>query len=271
MHAASREALTNVGEYLDGVIRTDNSVTVAAQVGMELFEVVDFLDGERSLRVAIADTSVEAGQRAGIVDRLFGGKVSEPTLAVLREAVSARWSTPRDLRNGLVSLGRRALLRGAENQNQLVQVEEELFEVSRILSEEGKLAQLLSDRGAVSSQRRGLLATVLYGKVTMFTEALALQAVGRPEKGPVDDIAAISSQAAALRGRSVARVVTADELNEDQQARLAEKLGKIYGREMTVHTEVDPSLLGGAVIRVGDEVIDGSTRNKLDRMRAALA
>lgn len=271
MHAASREALTRVGDFLDRTIQADNSVTVAAQTGMELFEVVDILDNERSLRVAIADSSVDASQRAGIVDKLFGGKIAEPTLSVLKEAAATNWSTPRDLRNGLITLGRRALLRGAESQGQLVQVEEELFEVSRTLVREGKLTQLLSDRNAASSQRRGLLANVLYGKVTMFTEALALQAIGRPENNPIDDISGISSQAAQLRGRSVARVVTAAELNEDQQAKLAEKLGKIYGREMTVHTEVDPSLLGGAVIRVGDEVIDGSTRNKLDRMRAALA
>lgn len=271
MHAASREALTRVGDFLDQLIRSDNSVTVAAQTGMELFEVVDVLDDERSLRVAIADSSVDAGKRAGIVDKLFGGKVAEPTLSVLKEAAGTTWSTPRDLRNGLVSLGRRALLRGAEAQGQLVQVEDELFDLSRVLVREGKLTQLLSDRNSASSQRRGLLANVLYGKVTMFTEALALQAIGRPEKNPIDDIAAISSQAAQLRGRGVARVVSAAELNEDQQAKLAEKLGRIYGHEMAVHTEVDPSLLGGAVIHVGDEVIDGSTRNKIDRMRAALA
>lgn len=271
MHAASREALTRVGEFLDQTIQSDNTVTVAAQTGMELFEVVDVLDSERSLRIALADSSVDGDQRAGIVEKLFGGKISEPTLAVLKHAASTTWSTPRDLREGLVTLGRRSLLRGAQSQGQLEQVESELFELSRLFGREAKLIQLLSDRGAASNERRGLLANVLYGKVTMFTEALALQAIGRPEKNPIDDVSAISSQAAQLRGRSVARVISAGELNEDQQAALADKLGKIYGREMAVHTEVDPSLLGGAVIRVDDEVIDGSTRSKLDRMRAALA
>lgn len=76
---------------------------------------------------------------------------------------------------------------------------------------------------------------------------------------------------AELQGRSVAHVVTAVELNEGQQQALAEKLGRIYGRAMSIHSEVDTSLLGGMIIRVGDEVIDGSTSGKLERLRASFA
>ena len=115
------------------------------------------------------------------------------------------------------------------------------------------------------------MASVIYGKVTMFTEALALQVIGRSEHNPVDDLAALAEQVAELRGRSVARVVTAEELSSTQREALAQKLENIYGREMAVHAEVDPSLLGGMIIRVGDEEIDGSTRGKLTRLRTDLA
>lgn len=271
MHAASREALNTAGNHLDTMLQTDNVVTTAAQTGIELFEVVSLLDEERTLRVAIADVATPAAQRAGIVDQLFAGKVAEPTLAVFKNAVALNWSTPRELRQGLVHLARRALLRGAEAQGQLAQVEEELFSLSRILARETELVQHLTDHNTDSGAKRGLLANVLYGKVSMFTEALALQVIGRPENNPIDDISNISTEAAALRGHSVASVVSAGELHEGQQANLAEKLGSIYGRAMTVHTEVDPSLLGGMVVRVGDEVIDGSTRSKLDRMRTSIS
>ena len=150
-------------------------------------------------------------------------------------------------------------------------MEDELFRLSRILDREGELTQLLSDRTAASARKRGLLANVLYGKVTMFTEALALQAIGRPEHNPIDDVAALADSAAKLQGRTIARVTTAGELNEGQQAVLAEKLGKIYGRAMSIHSEVDTSLLGGMTIRVGDEVIDGSTAGKIARLRAQMA
>ena len=182
-----------------------------------------------------------------------------------------QWSTPKDFVKGLVTLGRRALLRGAEAQGQLGQVEDELFRLSQLLDREGELTQLLSDRTADSARKRGLLANVLYGKVTMFTEALVLQAISRPEQNPIDDVAALADSAADLQDRTIARVTAAGELNEGQQAVLAEKLGKIYGRAMSIHSEVDTSLLGGMRIRVGDEVIDGSTAGKIARLRAQMA
>lgn len=271
MHAASRNALTKGEEFVDKLLwESADTVTAAGQIGTELFLVVDQLDGERALRVNLADASLTSEQRTGIAQAVFGGHLAQPTLDVLNHAAAQRWSTTREFRQGLVLLGRRALLRGAENQGQLEQVEDDLFRLSRILVREPKLTQLLGDKSAETSARRGLLANVLYGKTNMFTEALALQVIGRPEHNPVDDVAALASQAAQLRGKSVARVETAVELNDGQQAALAEKLEQIYGREMSIHSEVDPSLLGGMTIRVDDERIDGSTRGKLARMRAAL-
>ena len=272
MKAASREAKTHVEGQLDSLIRnSDNAVAVAAQVGTELFLIVDQLDAERSLRVAVADTSLEPSQREGIISEVFGDKIAEPTKEILTSATSQEWSTPREFRTGLIGFGRRALMLGAEAQGQLEQVEDELYQLSVLLERESELTQLLSDRTATPAQKRGLMASVIYGKVTMFTEALALQVIGRSEHNPVDDLAALAEQVAELRGKSVARVVAAEELSSTQREALAQKLENIYGREMAVHAEVDPSLLGGMIIRVGDEEIDGSTRGKLTRLRTDLA
>mgnify|MGYP001941855311 CR=1 FL=1 len=272
MKAASREAKTHVEGQLDSLIRnSDNAVAVAAQVGTELFLIVDQLDAERSLRVAVADTSLEPSQREGIISEVFGDKIAEPTKEILTSAASQEWSTPREFRTGLIGFGRRALMLGAEAQGQLEQVEDELYQLSVLLERESELTQLLSDRTATPAQKRGLMASVIYGKVTMFTEALALQVIGRSEHNPVDDLAALAEQVAELRGKSVARVVAAEELSSTQREALAQKLENIYGREMAVHAEVDPSLLGGMIIRVGDEEIDGSTRGKLTRLRTDLA
>lgn len=272
MKAASREAQTHVEGKLDELIRSsDNAVAIAAQIGTELFLTVDQLDADRSLRVAVADTSLDASQREGIITQVFGSKVAEPTKNILSEAASQEWSTPREFRQGLVALGRRALSRAAESQGQLEQVEEELYQLSVLLENQKELTQLLSDRTATAAQKRGLLASVIYGKVTMFTEALALQVIGRPMHNPVDDLSALVEEIAELRGKSVARVVAAEALSSAQREALASKLENIYGREMAIHTEVDPSLLGGMIIRVGDEEIDGSTRGKLARLRTDLA
>ena len=135
---------------------------------------------------------------------------------------------------------------------------------------EPQLEQLLADKAATPEAKRGLLASVLYGKATSVTEALALQAVGRPEKRPADDIDSLSRLAAGLRNRTVARVTSATAISSEQQRALADKLGRVYGEEMSIHTEIDPSILGGLVIRVGDEVIDGSLSRKLEKLRVGL-
>ena len=272
MKAASREAQAKVSEKLDQLIQnSDNAVAVAMNVGAELFLIVNQLDGERALRIAVADNSVESSQRTGIMRDVFSAKVADPTLEVLLAAAEQEWSTPREFRTGLVNLGRRAIARGAEKDGKLEQVETELYQLANVLEREKDLTQLLSDRTAASEKKRGLLANVIYGKVTMFTEALALQVIGRPRHNPVDDLVELSSEFAGMRGKTVARVATAEELSDSQRGVLAQKLEKIYGREMAIHSEVDPSLLGGMVVRVGDEVIDGSTRGKLNRLRTDMA
>ena len=65
-------------------------------------------------------------------------------------------------------------------------------------------------------------------------------------------------------------MTSATAISDEQQRALADKLGRVYGEEMSIHTEIDPSILGGLVIRVGDEVIDGSLSRKLEKLRVGL-
>lgn len=67
-------------------------------------------------------------------------------------------------------------------------------------------------------------------------------------------------------GRLVVEVTSASELDEAQRGKLVESLAKRFGREIDIDSKVDPALIGGAVIRVGDQVIDGSVRGRLGRM-----
>ncbi|WP_342319568.1 F0F1 ATP synthase subunit delta [Corynebacterium mayonis] len=275
MKATSREALARVEKELGEIIRSsgegESSVAAAAQIGTELLLIADELDRERALRVALTDPSLEVAAREGILNEVFSGKVAEPTLAVLRSIANQEWSSSREMRTGVVNLGRFALMLAAKANGQLEQIESELFQLSVLLENNAELTQLLSDRKAPAKQRRSLLANVIYGKVSMFTEAIALQVIGRPVRNPIDDLAAVSEEVAQMRGKTVARISAAEELSSGQREALSAKLESIYGREIAIHTEVDPSLLGGMVIRVGDEEIDGSTRGKLSRLRADLA
>ena len=273
MKAASREALQQLFAVVDETSsQSTNAVEVDSQTGLEIFEVVEAIEGDRPLRVALANNAAPSEQRDALADEVFSKHLAASALTVVKRAVELSWSNPRDLRVGLVAAARRIILRGAENNNQLERVEQELFALSRVLHREGELSMLLSDRRVEVSKRRSLLARLLEGKnVTMFSEALALQAVGRIEKDPASDLVALAEQAAELRGYRIARVVSAGDLTSEQSAVLAEKLHSIYDHRMSIHNEVDANILGGVRIHVGNEVIDGSTKAKLERMRTALA
>lgn len=271
MHAASRDALDQTRSALQSALAADPAGgATGAKVGQELFQVVDVLEDNRTLRVAVADTSASVEAREDLIRGVFGWKVDQTTLDLLLAAVGQNWSNPRELRQGLVLLGREALMRSAEEQGQLQAVEDELFRLGRIIAGDPEFEQVLADKNAESDAKRALLAQVLYGKVTAVTEALASQAVARSVGMPADDIMEISRQAAELRGRAVAVVTSAEPLSEQQADDLRGRLTSLYGREIAVHNDVDPTLLGGVVVRVGDEIIDGSVAGRLDAMRRTL-
>lgn len=271
MHAASRDALERCRSTLQSALSSNPAGgATGAKVGAELFEVVDVLDGDRTLRVAIADPAAPAEAREDLARSVFGWKIDDVTLEVVRAAVTQAWSNPRDLRDALVLLGREALLLSAKEQGQLAAVEDELFRLGRVVAGDPAFEQALSDRGTSAESKRALLGQVLYGKVTAVTEALAAQVISRPEGMPADDLDALSRQAAELEGDRVALVTSACELSDQQRSQLEERLEAIYGKRMTVHVEVDPDLLGGMTIRVGDELIDGSVAGRLAAMRRAL-
>jgi F-type H+-transporting ATPase subunit delta len=81
---------------------------------------------------------------------------------------------------------------------------------------------------------------------------------------------AFVARAAELRAEAVAEVRTAYPLDADQVARLADALGKATKKRVTVKVVIDPSVLGGIVARVGDTVIDGSVRSRLEQLREVI-
>ncbi|MFZ2174100.1 MAG: F0F1 ATP synthase subunit delta [Rhodococcus sp. (in: high G+C Gram-positive bacteria)] len=274
MYAASREALTQTRSALSsalGSASVGEGAAVAAQIGAELFSVIETLDDQRTLRSALSDTSMAGTAREGLAEQVFGAKVSAGTLATLKAAVGQDWSAVSDLLNSLVLLGRESLLKAAADQGQLDTVEDELFRLGRIVAGDAQLEQALSDRSVPAKGKRDLLSKLLYGKVTAITEALAIQTVGRLKKSaPADAFDALSNLAAAQRETVVAKVRSAAALTSEQTDRLTATLARTYGKQVTVHVVVDPELLSGMVVRVGDEVIDGSAAGRLAALRKSL-
>jgi F-type H+-transporting ATPase subunit delta len=270
LHAASREALGLAEERLGEVLA--DAGADAATVGDELLSVVDLLDREIGLRRALSDASTTPEARTELARRLFDGKVSEPALKVLDTVAGSRWSSPRQLVDGLESLGHSALLTAAEKTGNIDAVETQLFQVSRVVAKHPELETALSDLAGPADAKRSLVRGLFADKVDVVTETLVEQVVRRAKgRGVGAGLDALVKLAAERRQRTVAYVTSASALTDEQTAQLGSKLNDIYGRQIALHVEVDPALGGGLVVRVGDEVIDGSASGQLAALRRRLA
>src|SRR5690606_18260850 len=164
-----------------------------------------------------------------------------------------------------------ALLIGAERAGELATVESELFAIGRLLDNQPELETALGKRASTPAARQELMRAVLGDRVNEVARLLPEQAVAAPRRGGAQRSPdAHVELAAARRERSAAHVAPSFPRAEDPQPHVAGKLDNIYGRPIALHIEVDPGVLGGVVIRVGDEVIDGSAAGQIRALRAQL-
>ena len=164
-----------------------------------------------------------------------------------------------------------ALLAVAQSEDQLDHVEDELFRFARAFEANDDLRRTLTDAAIPVDRRQGIIEDLLGPRAHPLTGAMVSFIVGAGRARDFPAIAdAVVARAAELRAQAVAEVRSAMPLDQDQQDRLAEALSRATGKRVTVKVIVDPSVLGGLVARVGDTVIDGSIRSRLDQMKEAL-
>ncbi|MGZ8179401.1 F0F1 ATP synthase subunit B/delta [Williamsia sp. SKLECPSW1] len=270
MRAGSREVVRELTQEFDrrtADLDEDGLRAVAA----DLADVVAVLTREHVLRKHLGEPSDDAESKRRLVDAVFGSSVREETQALLRTAAVGRWSETADLTQALERLARFALLVVADRASTIDDVEDELFRLGRLLVAEPRVSALLSDQNASIEGRLSLLDSVIDGKVDPTTEALVAQTVrllrGQSAASAVSDLAEL---AAARRGETVAHIIAAIEPTDSQRERIAGVLGRIYGREISTQIEVDPDLLGGLRVAIGDEVIDADVATKLERAASDL-
>lgn len=153
----------------------------------------------------------------------------------------------------------------------LDEVQDELFRFARILEGDDRLMETLADPHIEPARRQQVVVDLLGGKAQPTTVNLVGLVVGNGRARELPEIvdAAIAMRAAG-RDREVAEVRTAVPLSDEQVARLAESLGRATGKNVEVQVIVDPTVQGGIVAQVGDTVIDGTVRRRLEQLRAAL-
>ncbi|MFI9818169.1 F0F1 ATP synthase subunit delta [Saccharothrix variisporea] len=272
LHAASRDALAAAELRLLELVDGAKDSAALGELGEELFAVVGLLSGQPALRRALADASTEPAGREGLLRGLLAGKVSDDALQVLVTVVTSRWSSPRELVDGVESLARTTLLVRAERDGRLDTVEDELFRLGRIIAGNHDLELALTDPAGDPAGKVALVDSLVAGKVDETTKTLVDQLVREPRGlSIVGGLADLAALAAKRRERSVAYVRSAVELDAAQQDRLEATLTRIYSRPIALHVEVDPTLRGGLLIKIGDEIIDGSVAGRLAALRRDLA
>jgi F-type H+-transporting ATPase subunit delta len=203
---------------------------------------------------------------------LLSGKVSESALDVLETAARQRWSRPLDLVEAAETLATEAALDGAVARGELDNVEDELFRFGRIVAGDDDLSRILSDRSAPAAGKAELVNRLVSQRVGPATALLLRNVLTGAHVGNAENaVERLSEAASRRRGQDVAHVTTAVALTAAQESRLTDVLGRLYGRSIGLQVTVDPDVLGGLVIRVGDEVIDGSIAHRLEAAGRRLA
>ncbi len=161
-----------------------------------------------------------------------------------------------------------ALFRVVEAEGELDRVEDELFRFGKLLEENYDLKQALSDRSIDKDQRAKVLDDLLSDKVSPHTLGLLTFVVeqGRARQLP-EILERLSALTAEARDSVVAEVRSAIPLDQEQREELAKALSEATGKKVEVKVLVDPSVIGGIVAKVGETVIDGSIRRRLEQLR----
>ena len=267
MRGASRTALAVAVARFDEVARGLDGGALA-RLSDELFSVLHVVDTEHILRRSLSDPSRPGSAKTEVAQVLFSGKISAEALDVVGTVVGQRWSRPSEMADGIENLAVIAEISRAEALGSLDDLEDELFRFGRIVEGEPDLRNALVD-SSVGPDRKAELATALLGgRATDSTIRLVRQVVRHSRgRSPERSIAQLGKAVSDRRRRLVAIVRSAVPLEPAEKDRLGRALAGIYGHAVQVKAEVDPSVLGGMSVQVGDEVVDGTIAGRLDRLK----
>jgi F-type H+-transporting ATPase subunit delta len=255
--ASSKKALAALGAGADLATAED------------LFRAARLIGDSGQLRSVLADPTADAEAKSTLVSRIFSGQLSQNAVSLLATIAGEHWSTQDDLLEGVEEIGIRAIAASAPEG---VSIEEELFAFGGAVSSNDQLELALASKLGRPEAKESLLEALLAGKAAQGTLAivrqLVLQPRGRRLRVALEDSAAVVADEA---GQAIATVTAAVPLADDQLRRLAEVLSAQYGRRITVNVVVEPAVIGGLRVQIGDDVIDGTIATRLNDVRLKLA
>jgi F-type H+-transporting ATPase subunit delta len=248
---------------LDAVL---DRAELSPQLADELFAVVDLLQGSPTLRRALTDPATPTERRQALARGLLQSRVGGATVELVAEAVGKRLGGGA-LLDALERQAVRALLKVADSQGRLDDVEDQLFRFGRVVEGDAALRGAITDRTSSLERREALVDQLLAGKAQPETVRLSRRAVAARDRNFARTLNGYVQQAAQMRDRLIAVVRVARPLEPQQWQRLQQALSRQAGREVALQEVVEPQLLGGARVELGDEVIEGTVAGRLEAVR----
>ncbi|MBV9096075.1 MAG: F0F1 ATP synthase subunit delta [Streptosporangiaceae bacterium] len=269
MRGASRASFAALSEQLAEANIT--SVAAATRLGNELFAVAGLFDTEHMLRRALSDPGKPAAEKGAVAAALLHGKVAGRTEALVVAAAESRWASPGDLADAIEQIAIEAMVLGGDAAGTLDDLEDELFRFGRVVAAQPELRAALASPAPVQVKQE-LVGALLDGKVTPVTLTLVNQLVAHPRGRQLNEALDLAAQAAARRRQQLIAVVrSAVELSPEQRGRLAAALAASYGHQVHLNVVIDPAVVGGISVQIGDELIDGTAASRLAEVRRKLA
>jgi F-type H+-transporting ATPase subunit delta len=268
-----------------------------SEAGGQLRALADVVEGNGALLSVVNDGSIPVAQRRAVLAQLLDGKALAQVGRIVHQAVtvvpagevvaSFRWLAGRLERLAagepsaeeiLGRLGSRNRVAGyaaavfeGHTVGELEEIEDQLFRFARTVESDRPLRLALGDRDLPVDVRQQVIAQLLGTKVLADTNRLAAYAVrGGRARDIVTTLDVLVEETAKARGWRVARVQAASAVDESQSQALSEALALLTGNPVDLQVTVDPALLGGVVVQVGDVLVDSSTRHRLDELKEHL-
>ncbi len=255
-----------VGKILGAVQGAPSGSDIDRLAG-DLFAVVDALESSVALRRAVTDPSTSEEGRKDLVRDLFGKRISKTAADIVAEGATMRWAGGRTFAAAIERQAVRATLIQADADGTLENTEDELFRFARMVESSPELREAIGDRSVPLANRQALVGDLLDGRATDATVVLAKRAVQARERTFAHTIEGFVTLAADQKNRVVATVRVARPLSSDQRDRLQAALSKQVGRSIVIQEIVDPTVLGGIRVELGDEVIEGTVADRLEQAR----
>ncbi|MBW8871186.1 MAG: F0F1 ATP synthase subunit delta [Leifsonia sp.] len=262
MGSATREALARSVSAL-----ADLGSKADLATAEDLFAAGRVVADSAQLRAVLSDPTVSGERKAVLVKRVFAS-LSAPAVQLLSVVTAQRWSSHDDLLAAIEELGIRAIATSAPRN---VDIVAELFVFGGAVTSDASLELALRSKLATTDSKVALVQRLLGGRASKETVAIVRQLVDQPRGRSVrESLRAAARTVAAQHGKTIASVYAATPLPDAQIERLRSVLSATYG-DLQINQVVDPSIIGGLRVQIGDDVIDGSIASRLAELRLQLA